>query len=102
MIEHGPGITFRIENGLVKLYISSAFILYTITSQHSSGEREPTGLLMYAKTRKWQLISTEFVFQIIGYLKYLSVESVLDLLNEDGVECPASCSSRRIINHICC
>jgi hypothetical protein len=67
MIEHGPDIKSKIENGLAKSDFAIAQLLYfnnhkkgtKNTSEHSrhSSDREPhfaiyVGLLLYAKTRK--------------------------------------------------
>ena len=75
MIEHGPDIKSQIENGLAKSDFAIAQLLFfnnhkkgtKNTSEHSrhSSDREPpfaiyVGLLLYAKTRKQQLIDALF------------------------------------------
>ena len=109
MIEHGPDIKSQIENGLAKSDFDIAQFLYfnnhkkgtKNTSEHSrhSSDREPpfaiyVGLLLYAKTRKRQLIDALFQHGIcISYDRVLEIstqlgESVLSQFMEDGVVCP--------------
>ena len=111
MIEHGPDIKSQIENGLAKSDFAIAQLLYfnshkkgtKNTSEHSrhSRDREPpfaiyVGLLLYAKTRKRQLLDAVFQHGIcISYNRVLEIstqlgESVLSQFMEDGVVCPAS------------
>ena len=108
MIEHRPDIKSQIENGLAKSDFAIAQLLYNHkkgtknTSEHSrhSSDREPpfaiyVGLLLYAKTRKRQLIDALFQHVIcISYDRVLEIstqlgESVLSQFMEDGVVCPA-------------
>ena len=108
MIEHGPDIKSQIENGLAKPDFAIAQLLYfnshkkatNIISEHKrhSSDREPqsavyVGLLLYAKTRKLQLIDALFQ-HCISYDRVLEIstqlgESVPSQFMEDGVVCPA-------------
>ena len=91
IIEHGPDIKSQIENGLAKSDFAIAQLLYfnnhkigtKNTSEHSrhSSDREPpfaiyVGFLLYAKTRKRQLI----LFQhgiCISYDRVLEISTQL-------------------------
>ena len=93
MIKHGPDIKSQIENGLVKSDFALAQLLYfnchrkgtKATNEHSrhSTDREPpfaiyVGLLLYAKTRKRQLIDALFQHGIcISYDRVLEISTEL-------------------------
>jgi hypothetical protein len=93
MIEHGPDIKSQIENGLGKSDFAIAQLLYfnnhkkgtKNTSEHSrhSSDREPpfaiyVGLLLYAKTRKRELIDALFQHGIcISYDRVLEISTQL-------------------------
>ena len=93
MIEHGPDIKSQIEIGLAKSDYAIAQLLYfnnhkkrtKNTSEHSrhSSDREPpfaiyVGFLLYAKTRKRQLIDALFQHGIcISYDRVLEISTQL-------------------------
>jgi hypothetical protein len=91
MIEHRPDIKSQIENGLAKSDFAIAQLLYNHkkgtknTSEHSrhSSDREPpfaiyVGLLLYAKTRKRELIDALFQHGIcISYDRVLEISTQL-------------------------
>lgn len=91
MIEHGPDIKSQIENGLTKSDYAIAQLLYFNSHKkrnknsnenlRHSRDREPpfaiyVGLLLYAKTRKRQLIDALFQHGIcISYDRVLEIST---------------------------
>ena len=109
MIEHGPDIESQVENGLTKTDEAIAQLLQynchrkapkgSGSSQRHSSDRETpfavyVGLLLFAKTRKRQLIDTLFQYGIcISYDIVLEIstqmgEAVVHRYLDEGVVCP--------------
>lgn len=109
MIEHGPDIQSQIENEATMSDLAVAQIIHyncyqsqrrkTTTVKHHSKDRETpfviyVGLLLYAKTRKRQLIDTLHRYGIcISYDRVLEISSqmgtvLVQRFIEEGVVCP--------------
>ena len=109
MIEHGPDIESQLENGVTTSDQAIAQLLQfnchrkvqkdSASSQRHSPDRETpfavyVGLLVFAKTRKRQLIDTLFQYGIcISYDRVLEIstqlgEAVVQRYLEEGVVCP--------------
>lgn len=110
MVEHGPDIESQLENGIADSDFAIAQLLLfnfhkkatknsTVRQKHSS-EREPpfavyVGLLLFAKTRKRNLIDTLFQHGLcISYDRVLEIstrlgDSAIQQYLEEGVVCPA-------------
>ena len=109
MVEHGPDIESQFENGVTDSDLAiSQLLLYNFhkkapnegSRQKHSTDREPpfaiyVGLLLFAKTRKRNLIDLLFQHGIcISYDRVLEIstslgDAVIQKYLEDGVVCPS-------------